>query len=108
MKTASEQNPNGIFTLYWDDNYNTGSVSQDLYRQVISSMRVLMTEDSNGNHAVSNSFLLDDNSSIPFSIDELADTLQVKEFSDVKPVMVFLENPAFQFVRQRIDHQDIC
>ncbi|KAF3617650.1 Myosin-14 [Capsicum annuum] len=45
-----------ICTLYWDDNYNTRSVSPD----VISSMRVLMTEDSN--NAESNSFLLDDNS----------------------------------------------
>ncbi|GER24987.1 myosin XI [Striga asiatica] len=45
-----------ICTLYWDDNYNTRSVSAE----VISSMRVLMTEDSN--NAISNSFLLDDNS----------------------------------------------
>ncbi|PPD75040.1 hypothetical protein GOBAR_DD28035 [Gossypium barbadense] len=54
-----------ICTLYWDDNYNTRSVSPD----VISSMRVLMTEDSND--AVSSSFLLDDNSSSPFSLDDL-------------------------------------
>ncbi|ERN15904.1 hypothetical protein AMTR_s00039p00219460 [Amborella trichopoda] len=45
-----------ICTLYWDDKYGTHSVSPG----VISSMRVLMTEDSNT--AVSNSFLLDDNS----------------------------------------------
>ncbi|KAL2556956.1 Myosin-6 [Forsythia ovata] len=83
-----------ICTLYWDDNYNTRSVSPD----VISSMRVLMTEDSN--NAVSNSFLLDDNSSIPFSIDDLSDTLQVKEFSAVKPVTELLENPAFQFLHE--------
>ncbi|CAA2934072.1 myosin-6-like [Olea europaea subsp. europaea] len=83
-----------ICTLYWDDNYNTRSVSPD----VISSMRVLMTEDSN--NAVSNSFLLDDNSSIPFSIDDLADTLQVKEFSDVEPVTELLENPAFEFLHE--------
>ncbi|CAM8963239.1 unnamed protein product [Rhodiola kirilowii] len=45
-----------ICTLYWDDSYNTRSVSAD----VISSMRIIMTEDSN--NAVSSSFLLDDNS----------------------------------------------
>eukprot|EP00897_Mesotaenium_endlicherianum_P005251 jgi/Mesen1/4754/ME000242S03925 len=45
-----------ISTMYWDDKYGTHSVSPD----VISSMRVLMTEDSNT--AVSNSFLLDDDS----------------------------------------------
>nr|GMD20128.1 myosin-6-like [Ipomoea batatas] len=82
-----------ICTLYWDDNYNTRSVSND----VISSMRVLMTEDLND--AESSSFLLDDNSSIPFSIDELFDTLQVKDFAEVKPAEELLENPGFQFLQ---------
>ncbi|PWA44479.1 myosin-6 [Artemisia annua] len=67
-----------ICTLYWDDNYNTKSVSQE----VILSMRVLMTEDSNT--AVSSSFLLDDNSSIPFSVDDLSTSLQVKDFADCR------------------------
>uniref|UniRef100_A0A453Q2S7 Myosin motor domain-containing protein n=1 Tax=Aegilops tauschii subsp. strangulata TaxID=200361 RepID=A0A453Q2S7_AEGTS len=48
-----------ICTQYWDDKYNTQSVSSD----VLSNMRVLMTEDSN--NAESSSFLLDDNSSLP-------------------------------------------
>ncbi|KAF7152397.1 hypothetical protein RHSIM_Rhsim01G0259100 [Rhododendron simsii] len=81
-----------ICTLYWDDNYNTRSVSAD----VISSMRVLMTEDSNS--AVSSSFLLDDNSSIPFSVDDLSKSLQEKDFSDVKAATELIENPAFQFL----------
>ncbi|KAK8980870.1 hypothetical protein V6N11_048000 [Hibiscus sabdariffa] len=51
-----------ISTMYWDDKYGTHSVSPE----VISDMRVSMTEDSNS--AVSNSFLLDDDSSsIAFS-----------------------------------------
>ncbi|XP_043719718.1 myosin-6 isoform X1 [Telopea speciosissima] len=83
-----------ICTLYWDDNYNTRSVSPN----VISSMRVLMTEDSHS--AVSNSFLLDDNSSIPFSVDDLSSTLQEKDFLDVKPAEELLENPAFQFLHE--------
>ncbi|KAM1122422.1 hypothetical protein ACFX2I_003979 [Malus domestica] len=83
-----------ICTLYWDDNYNTRSVSPD----VISSMRVLMTEDSN--NAVSNSFLLDDNSSIPFSVDDLSTSLQEKEFSDVQPADELLEHPAFEFLHE--------
>ncbi|KAF2297551.1 hypothetical protein GH714_038681 [Hevea brasiliensis] len=45
-----------ISTMYWDDKYGTHSVSSD----VISSMRIMMTEDSN--NAVSSSFLLDDDS----------------------------------------------
>ncbi|PKI76827.1 hypothetical protein CRG98_002813 [Punica granatum] len=81
-----------ICTLYWDDSYNTRSVSP----AVISSMRVLMTEDSNS--AISNSFLLDDNSSIPFSVDELSNSMLEKDFEDVKPVEELLENPAFQFL----------
>ncbi|XAR58689.1 Myosin ATPase [Bertholletia excelsa] len=81
-----------ICTLYWDDNYNTRSVAPD----VISSMRVLMIEDSND--AASSSFLLDDESSIPFSIDELSKSLQEKEFLEVKPAAELLENPAFHFL----------
>lgn len=83
-----------ICTLYWDDNYNTRSVSPN----VISSMRVLMTEDSND--AESSSFLLDDNSSIPFSVDDLSNSIQVKDFSDVKPAAELFENPAFQFLHE--------
>ncbi|KAH9729024.1 Myosin-6 [Citrus sinensis] len=81
-----------ICTLYWDDNYNTRSVSPN----VISSMRILMTEDSND--ATSNSFLLDDNSSIPFSVDDLSNSLQEKDFLDVKAAEELLENPAFEFL----------
>ncbi|XP_071738132.1 myosin-6-like [Rutidosis leptorrhynchoides] len=81
-----------ICTLYWDDNYNTRSVSQE----VISSMRALMTEDSNA--SVGSSFLLDDNSSIPFSVDDLSTSLQVKDFADVKPALELAENPAFLFL----------
>ncbi|KAF9624147.1 hypothetical protein IFM89_008085 [Coptis chinensis] len=83
-----------ICTLYWDDNYNTRSVSQD----VISNMRVLMTEDSN--NAESSSFLLDDNPSIPFSADDISTSLKEKDFSDVKPATELLENPAFQFLQE--------
>ncbi|CAI0560604.1 unnamed protein product, partial [Linum tenue] len=83
-----------ICTLYWDDNYNTRSVSPD----VISSMRVLMTEDSNS--AVSSSFLLDDNSGIPFSVDDLSNSMEEKDFADVEPAEELLENPAFEFLHE--------
>nr|GEX31956.1 myosin-11-like isoform X1 [Tanacetum cinerariifolium] len=56
-----------ISTMYWDDKYGTHSVSTD----VISSMRAMMTEENN---LVSNSFLLDDDSSIPFSVDDISRT----------------------------------
>jgi len=60
-------------------------------------MRVLMTEDSN--NAESSSFLLDDNSSIPFSVDDITNSMQEKDFSDMKPAEELLENPAFQFLQ---------
>lgn len=202
LQILSVQQLYRICTLYWDDNYNTRSVSPDVSTlwknscspevlrvclllgwiwplsnlfvesaQVISSMRVLMTEDSNS--AVSSSFLLDDNSrwkfilfshnhsflsnrqqlkllrnlayrnlthssfplcfvlacflfiivvhlrhwqkyrrnritkhwpvdafddSIPFSVDDLSNSLQEKDFSDVKAATELIENPAFQFL----------
>uniref|UniRef100_A0A7N0UBG2 Myosin-6-like n=1 Tax=Kalanchoe fedtschenkoi TaxID=63787 RepID=A0A7N0UBG2_KALFE len=81
-----------ICTLYWDDNYNTRSVSAD----VLSSMRVLMTEELN--NAGSSSFLLDDNSSIPFTIKDLSSSFRDKTFSDVAPADELLDNPSFQFL----------
>ncbi|KAK3187746.1 hypothetical protein Dsin_027307 [Dipteronia sinensis] len=83
-----------ICTLYGDENYDTPCVSPD----VISSMKVIMTDDSNDDDT--KSFLLDDNSSIPFSIDEISGALDVKEFSDVKPAAELLENPDFQFLQE--------
>ncbi|WJX11886.1 Myosin-6 [Trifolium repens] len=83
-----------VCTLYWDANYNTRSVSPD----VLSSMKVLMAEDSN--NAQSDSFLLDDTSSIPFSVEDLSTSLQERDFSEMKPADELLENPAFQFLNE--------
>ncbi|XVF38109.1 hypothetical protein REPUB_Repub20aG0070100 [Reevesia pubescens] len=81
-----------VCTLYRDDNNNTQSVSPE----VISSMKLLMTDDSEDDGG--SSFLLDDDSSIPFSVEDITDFMQVKEFSDVKPAAELIENPAFQFL----------
>lgn len=81
-----------VCTLYCDADYNTRSVSSD----VIASMKVLMTEDSND--ADGNSFLLDDNSCIPFSADDISCSIKGKDFSDVKPAPELLEIPGFQFL----------
>lgn len=82
-----------ICTLYRDENYNTRSVSTD----VISSMKIQMAEESN--EADSNSFLLDDNSSIPFSVDDISKCLQDSNFRGVKPAAELLGNPAFEFLQ---------
>ncbi|XAR53570.1 Myosin ATPase [Bertholletia excelsa] len=86
-----------ISTMYWDDKYGTHSVSSD----VISSMRVLMTEDSN--NAISNSFLLDDDSSIPFSADDISKSMEKIDISDIGPPPPLRENIGFNFLLPRTD-----
>lgn len=83
--------------MYWDDKYGTHSLSPD----VISNMRVLMTEDSN--NAVSNSFLLDDDSSIPFSIDDLSKSMDQIDIADIEPPPLIRENSGFSFLLPRAD-----
>ncbi|XP_076945261.1 myosin-17-like [Bidens hawaiensis] len=86
-----------ISTMYWDDKYGTHSVSSE----VISSMRVMMTEDSN--NAVSSSFLLDDDSSIPFSVDDISKSMPQVEISDIEPPPLIRENSGFVFLHQRTE-----
>ncbi|KAF3452326.1 hypothetical protein FNV43_RR02759 [Rhamnella rubrinervis] len=86
-----------ISTMYWDDKYGTHSVSPD----VISNMRVLMTEDSN--NAVSNSFLLDDDSSIPFSVDDISKSMEQIDIADIEPPPLIHENSGFSFLLPRAD-----
>ncbi|KAL1547802.1 myosin-17-like [Salvia divinorum] len=86
-----------ISTMYWDDKYGTHSVAPN----VISSMRIMMTEDSN--NALSSSFLLDDDSSIPFSTDDLSKSMPTVEVADVEPPPLIRENSGFVFLHQRSD-----
>ncbi|CAL9755177.1 unnamed protein product [Musa acuminata subsp. burmannicoides] len=86
-----------ISTMYWDDKYGTHSVSPE----VISNMRVLMTEDSN--NPVSNSFLLDDDSSIPFSVDDISKSMEPIDISDIEPPPLIRENSGFTFLLPRSD-----
>ncbi|KAL3517670.1 hypothetical protein ACH5RR_020259 [Cinchona calisaya] len=81
-----------ISTMYWDDKYGTHSLSPD----VISNMRMLMTEDSN--NAVSSSFLLDDDSSIPFSVDDLSKSMDQIDVLDIEPPPLIRENSGFSFL----------
>ncbi|KAG6509115.1 hypothetical protein ZIOFF_034506 [Zingiber officinale] len=83
-----------IGTHYWDDKYNTKSVSAD----VLSRLRRLMSEVTS--EVKSSSFLLDDNSSIPFSVDEISNSLRLEEFLEVRPAADLLDDPAFYFLLQ--------
>uniref|UniRef100_A0A9I9DAH6 Myosin-17-like n=1 Tax=Cucumis melo TaxID=3656 RepID=A0A9I9DAH6_CUCME len=85
-----------ISTMYWDDKYGTHSVSSE----VISSMRILMTEDSN--NAIS-SFLLDDDSSIPFSVDDISKSMKQVDVTDIDPPPLIRENSGFGFLLQRAE-----
>ena len=61
--------------------------------QVICNMRVLMTEDSNS--SLGNSFLLDDDSSIPFSMEDISKSMRETDLSDINPPPELLGNSAF-------------
>ncbi|KAE8717544.1 Myosin-6 [Hibiscus syriacus] len=65
-----------VCTLYRDDKYNTQSVSQD----VLSRMKQLMTDESDDG---SNSFLLEDDLSIPFTMDDIHSSQRVKEYAQL-------------------------
>ncbi|XP_030953019.1 myosin-17-like isoform X1 [Quercus lobata] len=86
-----------ISTMYWDDKYGTHSVASD----VISNMRVMMTEDSS--NAVSSSFLLDDDSSIPFSVDDISKSMQQIDVADIDPPSLIRENSGFGFLLPRAE-----
>ncbi|KAK4273572.1 hypothetical protein QN277_021949 [Acacia crassicarpa] len=81
-----------ISTMYWDDKYGTHSLSND----VIVRMRALMAEDSN--NAANNSFLLDDDSSIPFSVDDISKSMEQIEIADIEPPPLIRENSGFSFL----------
>nr|FAA04056.1 TPA: myosin XI subclass 2 isoform 2 [Chara braunii] len=82
-----------ISTMYWDDKYGTHTVAPE----VIQNMRILMTEDSN--NAVSNSFLLDDDSGIPFSVDDISKSMPEVDLSEVHPPPLLKGMPSFRFLQ---------
>ena len=57
-----------LSTMYWDDRFGTESVSHE----VLSELKIIM--NSAGQQSQNHSFLLDEDSAIPFSADELSRT----------------------------------
>ncbi|GMI71781.1 myosin XI A [Hibiscus trionum] len=82
-----------VCTLYRDDKYNTKSVSKD----VLSRMKQIMTDDSEDG---SNSFLLEDDLSIPFTMDDINSSQRVKEYASVRAAEELMEDPDFQFLQE--------
>mmetsp|Transcript_16539 Transcript_16539/g.49488 ORF Transcript_16539/g.49488 Transcript_16539/m.49488 type:complete len:1726 (-) Transcript_16539:622-5799(-) len=83
-----------ISTMYWDDRYNTETVNHE----VLARMKQLMVDN---NTAASHSFLLDDDSSIPFSLDDIAALMEDKDMYTEVPVPPALkEYKSFEFLRR--------
>ncbi|KAL8501897.1 hypothetical protein ACS0TY_021134 [Phlomoides rotata] len=84
-----------ISTMYWDDKYGTQSVSNE----VVSQMREIVNKDSQ-NLSSSNSFLLDDDLSIPFSTEDVYMAIPAIDPSDTELPKFFSEYPSAQLLLQ--------
>ncbi|KAJ9564951.1 hypothetical protein OSB04_000917 [Centaurea solstitialis] len=69
-------------------------------------MRILVTQDST--NGLSNSFLLDDDSSIPFFVDDMMRTMDMISVSDIEPPPLLRENASFSFLATRKLLMDKC
>uniref|UniRef100_A0A0E0K5W3 Myosin motor domain-containing protein n=1 Tax=Oryza punctata TaxID=4537 RepID=A0A0E0K5W3_ORYPU len=67
-----------ICSMYWDDKYNTLGISNE----VVSAMREEVNKDTQ--NLVSNSFLLDDDLSIPFSTEDLSIAIPAIDYADIE------------------------
>jgi myosin-5 len=84
-----------ICTMYCDDKYGTHSVSSE----VLTSMRIAATEPN----SVISSFLLDDDSSIPFSLDDVWKSMKNIEVAEIDPPPLIRQNTSFMFLLERSD-----
>ncbi|KAK6162834.1 hypothetical protein DH2020_002675 [Rehmannia glutinosa] len=83
-----------IGTMFWDDKYGT----QGLSTEVIAKMKVLTVEDSIS--TPNNTFLLDVDSSIPFSMDEISQSFRDISVSNVDPPPLLRQRSDFHFLLQ--------
>ncbi|XP_038720466.1 myosin-12 isoform X1 [Tripterygium wilfordii] len=86
-----------IGTMFWDDKYGT----QGLSPEVISKMRILLAEDSID--IPNNSFLLDVDSSIPFSMEEMFQSFSDFTPSKVDPPQLLRQRSDFHFLLQAME-----
>ncbi|KAF8696218.1 hypothetical protein HU200_037117 [Digitaria exilis] len=84
-----------IVSMYWDDVNGTNTISAEF----TSSLKSAVREESS--MTTSFSILLDDDSSIPFSLDDITKTLPVIEVADDDLLPFVHENPSFAFLLQR-------
>ena len=87
-----------ISTMYWDDRYGTETVSHE----VLSRMKQLMVEGASS--AQGHSFLLDDDSTIPFMQEDIAGLLDGVDLLGEAPIPLELKDvPSFNFLQKRLD-----
>ncbi|KAL5222227.1 hypothetical protein ABZP36_026940 [Zizania latifolia] len=86
-----------IVGMYWDDINGTNTISAEF----TSSLKSAVREESNT--VTTFSILLDDDSCIPFSLDDIAKTMPVIEVADDDLLPFVRENPSFAFLLQRGD-----
>ncbi|KAK8581891.1 hypothetical protein V6N13_144886 [Hibiscus sabdariffa] len=83
-----------ISTMYWDDKYGTQSVSNE----VVAEMREMLNKDNQ--YLASNSFLLDDDLSIPFSTEDIDIAIPAIDPSNIEPPAFLSEYACAQFLMQ--------
>ncbi|XP_027357060.1 myosin-15-like [Abrus precatorius] len=81
-----------ISTMYWDDKYGTQSVSNE----VVGEMREIVSKDNQ--NLTSNSFLLDDDMSIPFSAEDIDKAIPAINTDDIDLPAFLCEYPCAQFL----------
>ncbi|KAK3149354.1 hypothetical protein QOZ80_3AG0216210 [Eleusine coracana subsp. coracana] len=84
-----------IATMFWDDKYGAQGLSQE----VIGKMRIMTTDDSIT--TPNSSFLLDDDSSVPISLDDIARLMLEVDPSTVEPPPLLRQNSQFHFLLQQ-------
>ncbi|KAL6614620.1 hypothetical protein ACP70R_036890 [Stipagrostis hirtigluma subsp. patula] len=91
----STQQLERIVSMYWDDVNGTNTISAEF----TSSLKSAVREESNT--VTTFSILLDDDSSIPFSLDDITKTIPAIEVADDDLLPFVHENPSFAFLLQR-------
>ncbi|PNT72701.1 hypothetical protein BRADI_2g48076v3 [Brachypodium distachyon] len=86
-----------IVSMYLDDVNGTNTISAEF----ASSLKAAAREEANT--ATTFSILLDDDSSIPFSLDDITKTMPVMEMADDDLLPFVRENPSFAFLLQRLE-----
>ncbi|XP_071684839.1 protein OPAQUE1 isoform X12 [Lolium perenne] len=89
-----------LCTMYWDDKYGTHSVSSE----VVAQMRDMVSNDAQ--NPVSNSFLLDDDLSIPFTTEDIAEEVPIIGMSNIEMPSSLRHVQSAQFLTQHL-HQSM-